>query len=529
MTTLVIHGDKYLDIETGVYRKLDELPSTLLGGSQGFICGSNLFEPLASLNTIMGNVPRWRMSVTVAQRRSYTRDGRIAISGIFQVSYISFRLHASRLGGGRRTAQNGVRWDVLNLETFMDPTGFTLQETVEASKAILTLCESRGVTIGKSRGSLARKLLRASPQWNATNEEQGQRRPAPKWINDEARKHSPGNHYSISNKIRKAVSIPHCYYIDQTSAHHSIASQISLPHPNHIRGRGFTKEALQQGHYPKWSEQVPVGHTGLFCCHVEIYQIPLSLKHLYPKWVTQRKPGHHVVWLYTPEIRLIENDHLVNLQYVTCGFSTMDSDPALTEYAEWSLEYLKRPDKKYTKATLLAAYGMLQFNPIGWKSYRYWGGTAQSKGTPIEIPVAGPMKEVCVSFPEWVQLDTTNVCARGMIESETRTRSLEYARELHHSGYHVVQVYADALVVETDHLPFVRQGWRIDKSLTNVLIPAVNSIVSDQMVKRPGLNREDSERVRQAHMPNRPDIPPTVVKTVFGRRRLEHKDLIRTA
>lgn len=501
MTTLVIHGDKYLDTTTGIHRNLSYLPSALLDGDGGYISGANLFETLASLNTIMAGVPRWRMSVTVAQRRAYIQPGKIALSGTFQVSYMSFRLPGFHSGGTRKREQSGVRWDVLNLETFMDPIGFTLKEKVEASLALLTLCESRGVTIGRSRGSLARKLLRASPMWKCLEDEQGQRRPAPKWINDEARKHSPGNHYSISNKIRKAVSIPHCYYIDQTSAHHSIVSQIVLPHPNHIRGRGFTKEALLQGHYPKWTEQVPNGHVGLFCCHVEIMQIPISLKHLYPKWVTQREPGHHVVWLYTPDLRLLENDHLVKLLYLTCGFSTTDNDPALTEYAGWSMERLARPDKKYTKATLLAAYGMLQFNPIGWKSYRYWGGTEQSRGTPIEVPVAGIMKEVTVSFPDWVQLDTTNVCARGMIESETRTRSLEYARELHHSGYHVVQIYADALVVETDHLPFTPPGWRVDKSLTNVLIPAVNSIISDQMVKRPGMSREDSERVRQAHRP----------------------------
>lgn len=498
---LVIHEKSYLEVSTGVLSSIRHLPGTLLTRPGGYIAGVSLFEPLASLQQIMQGVPEWRMKVSVAQRRSYTRNGQIAISGSFQVNYLSFRLHVSRDSNGRNLARCGTRWDVLNLEAFMDLTEFTLTEKMEAASNLLTLCESRGVTIAPSRGSLARKLLKASPAWKTSRYEGKRPNAAPKWINDEARKHSPGNHYSVSNRIRKAVTIPHCYYIDQTTAHHNIAKTIVLPHPNYIRGRGHTKQALLENRFPKWLDKVPEGYVGLFCCHLDISFIPLKLRHLYPKWITVKKPGHYVEWLYTPDIRLIESDHFVNLSSIVCGLCTTKDDPVLAEYAEWAITQNQLPSKPHTKATLLAAYGMLQFNPVGWKSYRYWGGTAQSKGEPIEIPVAGMMKEVMVKFPDWVQLDTTNVCARGMIEAETRARSLEYARELTASGHHVVQVYADALVVETDRLPFIPEGWRVDQSLTNVLIPTANSIISDQMVKRPGLNREDSERVRQAHRP----------------------------
>jgi len=135
---------------------------------------------------------------------------------------------------------------------------------------------------------------------------------------------------------------------------------------------------------------------------------------------------------------------------------------------------------------------MLAFNGAGKTVYRYWGGNnSRSK---CEIPGAGVVSESVIPINPNIQLSTVNVIARGMIEAETRTRSIEYARELHRQGFHVPQIYADGVLVETDSLPFVREGWRISHSLTNVHIPRSNAIISDQIVKLPGAAGGEQDR-----------------------------------
>jgi hypothetical protein len=437
------------------------------------------------------------MKITVNRRRTYDRNGKMSVFGVFMVDYLSFRISPSHYAGNKSHTFPTIRWDVINLEVFMKPPPTEINEQWQAAKALLQLCDARGVSFRASRGSLSTALLKASPFWD--NKE---RTPAPRFVNNIARDHLPGNHYSVSDVEIPFGGMEHCYYIDQTSAHHKIASQIAIPHPCHIRARGYFRQALENNHFKAWLKTLPKYHNGLFLCGIELSTIPTKKKYLYPKEIALLKPGFHHIWLWSPEIRLLEGDHLVQLRYVVCGLSTDKHDMAITEYAHFAMEQLESPENKpYIKTLLLAAYGMLAFNPTGYKSYRYWGGNDQSRGQVVEIPEAGLVREVCVTLPDFVQIKTTNVCARGMIEAETRTRSLLYARELVKQGYHVAQIYADGLVVETDHLPFIPEGWRITHSLTNVMIPRPNAIISDQMTKLPGITREEAERRLEARVP----------------------------
>lgn len=478
----------------------------------GYIAGTTLYDTLAELNLLMqSSVPGWRMRITNRRRYALLRNGRKVVTGRFFVDYFSVDHKVTR---NKREPRK--RFDVINLDLLREHPPTDPTEQLEMALAILELCEHRGITFKGTRGGLGNAMLKQSPHW------QRGRCAAPRFINDAARDKLPGNFYSLSNKVRdhKARGMAHCYYIDQTSAHHNVAKEVPIPHPEHIHARGNWKTL--EG---KWcSPESDIGqsimngeHIGLVLCRMTIATIGPTMSHLYPPWV---KRGTHNVWLWTPDLRLLQ-DHRLQVEYFMASFTASTRDMVIPEYATFSLGELdiNRERASYKKGTLLAAYGMLAFNNVGKTIYRYWGG--QNSRPKCEIPLAGSVSESRISIPDATQLSTVNVAARGIIEAETRTRSIEYARELHSQGFHIPQIYADGILVETDQLPFIPEGWRISHSLTNVFIPRRNAIVSDQITKLPGGAR--SEDVREWEAKRR---EARMVLPELGRTPVEYGELL---
>ena len=453
------------------------------------------------------------MRFSTRRRHSHARDGRVVVGGRFFVDYLAI---TNRTGNGHTGKSRATRrYDVINLELFKDPPPESPSEQMAMALALLEMCESRGVTFRTTRGSLASAMLKASPHW------QKGRHGAARFVNEHARPYLPGNFYSISNKVRRVATksvglgiMDHCYYVDQTSAHHNIVRSTALPHPEDIRARGYYKKVLkgehdynyyEQKHYKIWAK--PESQTGqailsgrlngLVFAKVGVGHNAPTIEHLYPPWAL--KQGVRYVWLWTPELRLFRGDHRLQLEGFVCGFLSREADDVLPEYATWALSQVQRgPTATYTKSTLLAAYGMLAFNPDGKPLYRYWGG--QNSRERVLIPDAGLVAESKIELPPDVQPATVNVIARGCIESETRTRSIEYARLLTSEGFHIPQIYADGILVETTQLPFVPNGWRVSHSLTNVMIPRPNAILSDQLTKLPGVTQGNIETERWLEM-----------------------------
>ena len=79
-----------------------------------------------------------------------------------------------------------------------------------------------------------------------------------------------------------------------------------------------------------------------------------------------------------------------------------------------------------------------------------------------------------------------NVIQRGMIEAETRVRSLSLARDLDARGYRVLCIYADGIIVEGTELPALPPEWTVESELTNLEFLTSNRFISDQMTKLPG-------------------------------------------
>jgi len=228
--------------------------------------------------------------------------------------------------------------------------------------------------------------------------------------------------------------------------------------------------------------------VGLLCCVVECAVIPKELEHLYPPWTLKR--GKHVRWIWTPELRLLQNDHRLQIRHVSCALTSHRLDTALWEYAEWALTQTGREDSQVFKSSLLAAYGMLACRtdrPLDL--YSVHGRKAPARAEACQLPL---LSHVYRSTVQRVHVPAIqNVVARGVIEAETRTRSIEYARQLEGEGIPVAHIYADGLLTVTDQLPmFIPEHWRVSQSLTNVRSPHPNSIISDQITRMPGVVRE---------------------------------------
>lgn len=495
---IVIHNDSAYDSWTGlVSPAIPRLASLILNetDTDAYVAGTRLYSTLAQLNEMMTpEASGWRMRISTRRRSVMSRNGKRSVLGQFFVDYMALYTRARIPQGKKRKTR---RIDIINLELFKEPPPEGINDQMSMAVAILELCHSRKTTFRNTRGSLASAFLKQSPYW-----EKG-RHAAPRFINQTAREQLPGNFYSVAyaKKGEKfgGTVFDHCYYLDQKSSHHNIALTTPVPHPQQIHARGYYQRAMERD-YRRWADhKSDVGklllsgrHIGLVLARVHISTIPGSMTHLYPPWAT-RKRGERYIWLWTPELRLFEGDHRIQLEHFVCALTADTADPVIPEYAEWSLDQLKvnAQRKKATKSILLAGYGMLAFNARQYDVYHYWGG--RNTKPKVQIPVAGTVGETRIRLPDDIEPTIVNVAARGVIEAEARTRSIEFARQLTSQGLHVPQIYADGLLVHTDTLPFLPDGWDVSHSLTHVTIPRPNAIVSRELVKLPGVSRQSEE------------------------------------
>jgi hypothetical protein len=477
---ICVSPQKVLDTDTGEVSARLELSQLLTSEPGGIIAGTHLYPVLCELTPDTLKDEGWTVSI----HASHVAKDKRAVKGVTYISRLTYR--AAKVGGRKnRRRPPAIKWLVLNFELFFDTQKIqvkTVDQILSAAEGLIGVGERRGVKPRHSPGSYGSALLRASSEW-------GKRHPAPWFISEIAREHLPGNFYSLSVKF-KGSRIPHCYYLDQQSSHHKIASSVPLPHPHYLRARGRLR-AVEADRSPCWIDGSELAllreQVGLLCCVVECAVIPQQLQHLYPPWTQKR--GKHVRWIWTPELRFFQNDHRLQIRHVSCALTSHRLDTALWEYAEWALEQNGREDKDIFKSSLLAAYGMLACRsdkPLDL--YTVHGRKAPPRSQTCQLPL---LPHVYRSTVQKVRVASIqNVVARGVIEAETRTRSIEYARRLEGEGIPVAHIYADGLLAVTDQMPiFLPEHWRISQSLTNVRSPHPNSIISDQITRLPGVVR----------------------------------------
>lgn len=471
MRYIFITPSGIVDSSTGEKMDLARLETVLLEKPGGVIAGNNLYGVLCDLMPMVKADHGWSARLKLQQKKKHKTQ---RIGGAIYFTHLTYRFAKVRYNG-KRYRPGSVKWLVLNLELFTETT-----DIAGSAKALVQLAERRGVKPRHSPGSFGGALLRSSPAW-----EKG-RNPAPWFISDMARFRLPGNYYALRVGV-KHRSIKQAYYIDQKSSHHTIAASIPLPHPAFLHARGRLR-AVEKGQYPCWIDggsldMLSDRHVGLLCATVECDYIPRKYEHLYPPWA--RIKGTRPVWIWTPDLRLLDNR--VRLVHLSASLTSFKLDPALLEFAEWSLSQLRNHNHPAIKPALLAAYGLLGArSDREIERYSISGRPKPPRAEECKLPLIGECFRSLVTNTR-VPV-TQNVVARGVIEAETRTRSIEYARSLEWDhGLRVNHIYADGVIVESDCLPPIPDHWRLAGSLTDVRSSSPNTFVSREVVRMPGI------------------------------------------
>ena len=477
----IIDGN-WINADTG--EQLDPV-DTVEDRAGGIICGYLLYEHLAALwPQLHGD---WRFKLP--GRRN--QDQRVVRHYFYSLTKRppaeqrrTGRRHTK--GDGSKHRPRATKWIVWNFELFHnEPDG----NVVEAGLRMRKLCEDRGIKPTATIGGMGRAMLKISSEWRED------RYFAPPWISEIAREHLPGNHYAHREGFRRDKGI---VLIDQQAAHHNIVNTIPCPDPASIRRRG----RRTPGRGGEWIRDVHLlrRKMGLLHAMVEVQTIPRDMLHLYPKWA--QIPGRRLEWIWTPELRFFDDDHRLNLVGVETAFTGGRLDTALLEYSDFALQQIHDSPHPVMKATLHAAYGSLAVGKYSDFEQVILGDTTMYKDRrPVRLAkVDDPAHAVTIKGLKISPLQ--NVIAYGVITAEQTVRSLELAR-VYEREYHlwVVQVYADALLVRTDQVPFVPDGWDVKADLGEVIAGAPNQIISTNLRRIPGLHGEQRRAVyvQQVH------------------------------
>lgn len=490
MRFLLITKAGILDTNTGeLYPRL-ELSHLIAMRPGGIIAVRNGYEILASLVTEVKRDHGATLKLMDNEKKNGPR-----VKGYSYFSNLYYRFEKEKRSNGVRYRPGAIRWPILNLELYCEPPKeMTELEDIEgAARALYALAEARGITVRTSPGSFGSAMLRASKEW-----EKG-RHAAPWFISEEyARPNLPGNLYQLRSGYR---TTKRAYYLDQKSSHHNIVASIGLPHPHYLRAR-WTQRARSGDITPPRihsTSDLLYGHIGLLYARIECDTIPAKLRHLYPKWALEAGEYKGPIW--TPELRLL--DRRVRLRWIYSAFTAKKVDPALPEYAKWALSILEKDSHAAIKPALLAAYGMLGITRKDYyHNFSVHGRSKPPRATVVKRPLIGDVyrSDIKTHRPSSVQ----NVIARGVIEAECLTRTIEMARKLESEGHEVVHLYADGLLTTAEQLPFLPEGWRVQATLTDVTSPHPNSLISREIIRMPGIPngrrtayiREDAEGER---------------------------------
>jgi hypothetical protein len=472
----------YDSIASGYTDRL--LHDIMLDSPGGVIAGYGLYKLLSITREALTDRGEWSFYIQGKKRNVKVGKKERRIDGPHYVERVSYRspLLRSTNGEWEKDSSKGgqkrkryrpptVKWIIWNLELFMPGC-----HPVQAGERLLRICERRGIDPRSTPGALGSAMLRASSEWKKD------RKPAPFFISDIARKHLPGNYYEHKPSFLKAKRVT---LFDQAAAHHNIVNSIPLPDPNSIRRRGINMNTINSD--PTRWKRVPriiAGHWGLLHARIECDTIPREVSHLYPRWARDKGTYWRMIW--TPELRLLDNR--VRLLGISSAFTGYKPDVALLEYSDFALGEIEKDPNPVVKAALHAAYGSLAAQTRENYEIVIAGRDEQSpRSNKIKLPLFGDAESFVIPRGKRHPI-LQNAISYGVIQAEQTTRSIEFGRSLEAEGYPVLQVYADAVLAGVAQLPFTPNGWMAKHLLDDLVAGAPNQIISSTVQRLPGIH-----------------------------------------
>lgn len=457
-----------------VYSRAD-LPSLIVSEPASLLASPNSGYLLESLDRVFRANPRWQFRVTPIRKRVETHDRRAALR--IKKTTVSF-LGFTRANGHEKSHYHyPIDPDSLCNKTIAELVQgeqSTVAKVLEWAMDFRDWLEGQKLTLRPTGGGIAAQLLKDKRFYPAD------RRRVPKNTNEKARPALPGNHYELRadrHRIYRAA------YVDQSAAHHNVAAVIDLPHADRLRARGYF-HALDD---KPWRQIEHVHGHGLL-------RVKLSTPHLpgntfRPPYM--KESGTRTAFVFTNELPLIKQLG-GRIEYVSAAWTSPDIDHGIRSYAQWALRETENTDpqrKRWLKPTLLAVYGILAAKPRALE----FAFRQSAHGIEKDYPVGPSMLKVSENRTGGTsQMPTANVIQRGMIEAETRARSLTLANDLTAHGCNVLAIYADGVIVEAGSpLPLLAHPWRVDTWLTGLKFLNETSFMSRQMTKLPGVPLEN--------------------------------------
>lgn len=496
--------------EDGRLIALDDLAAFLVGEPSSFIVTMNAAALVNRLHRELEHVPNWQYRLTPIKRGIQHVNGQVKRTQIqgTVVNFFGWRKSGKQAGLYHYPVDPftfcGAR-GVVNLlpearGTWYNPvTGEVLERLPRLlawGQDIRAWCESQELRVSPTNGGLAAQLLRDPRFWPEA------RRKVPRPTNARVRPRLPGNYYRLFAPEHETFQ---AYYLDMSSAHHTIASSLQFPHPDTLRARGHFKTVpgetdvtVPQG--LPWASVGSRSYNRVLASHGLLYvhlTVPKLLDTQFPPPYMVH-PGTKMAWIFTNELATIRTLGGV-IDWITAAWTSWNPDPGMNAYAQWALQETaaaRDQDRaRWLKPTLLATYGLLAARPrVMETAYRLATG-----GVPRRYPAGPGMLPATARITDTEQeTPVVNVLYRGLIEAEQRVRALACARHLHAHGARVLAIYADSVFVESGTpLPFLPDGWRVEAELDALQFLSSTAFTSRQVTKLPGLPRDSLERVRR--------------------------------
>lgn len=481
----------YLE-RTGEVFGLDRLATLICSEPPSIFVAHNVGVYLQRLDRALDSNPFWQFKLTPVKREVWKPNReRFVTHTQSVVSFFGF-MSEDRKANRYHYALDPIVFQQRSVGELWSRDTATLTALVEWAQDVRSFVVENELRISPSSGGLAGQLLK-DPRFYPEP-----RRKVPKATNEAARERMPGNFYSLIDA--RVGKIYRATYLDQRTSHHTIAESTPLPSSNSLFARGhFLRIANDGTCHRAWIrggtrafEKFRAEHHGLLYCRVITPKVPKFAPPFMASGI-----GESYQFIFTNEI----DDLYANggrILSVVAAWTSTEVDTGISKYARWAKEQseLAGPNRRrWLKPTLLSAYGLLAARP---KELEF--GFKRGRGIDRLYPVgSGVVAVKATRTRRKIELPICNVIQRGMIEAETRARSLRLARELDSCGHRILAVYADSIFVDSGQpLPLLPPEWRIQEHLTSLRFHAPTAFTSLEMSKLPGIPRDSERRIYEA-------------------------------
>jgi hypothetical protein len=484
-------------LEDGQVYEQTELPALIQTQPSSIVIAHHVGHVIRDLDAALRDNPRWQFRATPIRRELYKPNGKISKTFIRQtvIAYFGFQRSSPRERGHYHYPLSPMLFtdqSVHDIRPGDEPIALKL---IEWGKDVRGFCADYGLTVSPTKAGLAGQLLKDS-RWYPED-----RRKVPQSTNAKVRPKLPGNYYELSADEGRYYKAS---YLDQSNAHHAAAQSIQFPCANTLRARGRFSSLENKPYTRK-----PQGY-GLFYGQISVPHFP---RNVFPPVCMRGRTGTtRLAFFYSNEIADI---YAVGgrINYIIASWTSPEAETGLNQYATWAIERLRESDRErrnWLKPTLLATYGLLGAKP---KFQEY--GYRQAKGNVVleDYPVGSGFLQVKArKTTKAHEPSIANGIHLGMIQAETRQRSLQLARSLAAVGHKVLAIYADSVFVrEGRPLPLLEPPWKIQAHLTGLRFLNPTAFTSRELTKLPGVPLADRERAtRRVPVPRSNRMPGKV-------------------